>query len=50
MKRLVDLFESEGSVDIVIPVAAKYGAGVEQVKVWASQQLQEGPSLYPRVR
>ena len=49
VQRLVQLFNSESTADVVIPVAAKYGAGVQEVKQWASQQLKEGPSLYPKV-
>ncbi len=49
VQRLVKLFESEGMADKIIPVAAKYGAGVQEVKDWAIQQLKEGPSLYPKV-
>lgn len=47
---LAELFLAESKADIVIPVAAKYGTGVRQVKDWACQQLKEGPSLYPKVR
>lgn len=49
VQRLVKLFTSECMADRVIPVAAKYGVGVQEVKEWASQQLKEGPSLYPKV-
>lgn len=47
---LVKLFAAESKADLVIPTAAKLGQGVAQVKKWASQQLQEGPSLYPKVQ
>lgn len=50
VQRLVKLFASESTADVVLPIAAKYGAGVQEVKQWASQQLKEGPSLYPKVR
>ena len=46
---LVQLFESKGRADVVIPTAAKLGQGVAEVREWASQQLQAGPSLYPKV-
>ena len=46
----MDLFTSESRADDVIPVSARYGTGVQQVKDWAVQQLKEGPSLYPKVQ
>lgn len=49
VQRLADLFLTESKADVVLPVAAKFGTGVQQVKEWALQQLEEGPSLYPKV-
>jgi GTPase Era involved in 16S rRNA processing len=49
LESLVKLFATGSRADVVIPTAAKLGFGVQEVKDWASQQLQEGPSLYPKV-
>ncbi|KAI4327634.1 hypothetical protein L6164_020071 [Bauhinia variegata] len=35
-------------VDEVIPVSAKYGHGVEDVKDWILSKLPNGPALYPK--
>lgn len=40
---------SSQSSRLVIPTSAKMGSGVAEVKQWASEQLSEGPSLYPKV-
>lgn len=36
-------------VDDAIPVSAKYGAGVDDVKDWILSKLPLGPSYYPKV-
>lgn len=35
--------------DDVIPVSAKYGHGVEDVKEWILSKLPNGPAYYPKV-
>jgi translation elongation factor EF-4 len=35
-------------VDEVIPVSAKYGHGVEDVKNWILSKLPNGPAYYPK--
>lgn len=37
-------------MDEVIPVSAKYGHGVDDVKEWILSKLPLGPSYYPKVR
>lgn len=37
-------------VDDVIPVSAKYGQGVDDVKDWILSKLPFGPAYYPKVR
>jgi len=49
LESLVKLFATGSRADVVIPTAAKLGFGVQEVKEWACQQLQEGPTLYPKV-
>lgn len=36
-------------MDEVIPVSAKYGHGVDDVKEWILSKLPLGPSYYPKV-
>lgn len=42
-------FEKFTDVDEVIPVSAKYGHGVEDVKDWILSKLPVGPAYYPKV-
>lgn len=36
-------------VDEAIPVSAKYGHGVDDVKYWVLSKLPNGPAYYPKV-
>lgn len=49
IKELVGWFTAEGKSDVVIPISAKAGTGVKEVRQWASDQLPPGPSLYSKV-
>ena len=42
-------YEKFTEVDEVIPVSAKYGHGVEDVKEWILSKLPFGPPYYPKV-
>ena len=42
-------YEKFTDVDEVIPVSAKYGHGVEDVKEWILSKLPFGPPYYPKV-
>lgn len=42
-------YEKFADVDEVIPVSAKYGHGVDDVKDWILSKLPLGPALYPKV-
>lgn len=42
-------YEKFTGVDEVIPVSAKYGHGVEDVKDWILSKLPAGPAYYPKV-
>lgn len=42
-------YEKFTDVDEVIPVSAKYGHGVEDVKEWILSKLPLGPSYYSKV-
>lgn len=42
-------YEKFTDVDEVIPVSAKYGHGVDDVKEWILSKLPLGPSYYPKV-
>lgn len=42
-------YEKFTDVDEVIPVSAKYGHGVDDVKDWILSKLPLGPALYPKV-
>ncbi|CAK7339607.1 unnamed protein product [Dovyalis caffra] len=46
-KRL-EWYEKFTDVDEVIPVSAKFGQGVEDVKEWALSKLPMGPAYYPK--
>jgi len=41
-------YEKLTDVDEVIPVSAKYGQGVEDVKDWILSKLPNGPAYYPK--
>ena len=41
-------YEKFTDVDEVIPVSAKYGHGVEDVKDWILSKLPNGPAYYPK--
>lgn len=36
-------------VDEVIPISAKYGQGVDDIKDWILTKLPYGPAYYPKV-
>lgn len=42
-------YEKFTDVDEVIPVSAKYGQGVDDVKDWILSKLPFGPAYYPKV-
>lgn len=42
-------YEKFTDADEVIPVSAKYGHGVEDVKDWVLSKLPFGPPYYPKV-
>lgn len=42
-------YEKFTDVDEVIPVSAKYGHGVEDIKDWILSKLPTGPPYYPKV-
>lgn len=42
-------YEKFTNVDEVIPVSAKYGHGVEDIKNWILSKLPVGPAFYPKV-
>lgn len=44
----LEWFEKFTDVDEVIPVSAKYGHGVDDVKDWILSKLPLGPALYPK--
>lgn len=41
-------YEKFTDVDEVIPVSAKYGHGVEDIKDWILSKLPVGPPYYPK--
>ncbi|CAI0392343.1 unnamed protein product [Linum tenue] len=41
-------YEKHTNVDEVIPVSAKYGHGVEDIKEWILSKLPKGPAYYPK--
>lgn len=43
-------YEKFTDVDEVIPVSAKYGHGIEDVKEWILSKLPFGPPYYPKVQ
>ncbi|XP_043709250.1 GTPase ERA-like, chloroplastic [Telopea speciosissima] len=44
----VEWYEKSTDVDEVIPVSAKYGHGVDDVKDWILSKLPVGPAYYPK--
>lgn len=42
-------YEKFTDVDEVIPVSAKYGHGVEDIRDWILTKLPLGPAYYPKV-
>lgn len=42
-------YEKFTDVDEVIPVSAKYGHGVDDIKDWILSKLPTGPPYYPKV-
>ncbi|KAM4117413.1 hypothetical protein ACB094_02G122800 [Castanea mollissima] len=44
----LEWYEKFTDVDEVIPVSAKYGNGVEDIKAWILSKLPVGPSYYPK--
>lgn len=42
-------YEKFTDADEVIPVSAKYGHGVEDIKDWILSKLPLGPAYYPKV-
>lgn len=47
--RLLQWYEKFTNVDEVIPVSAKYGHGVDDVKEWILSKLPCGPAYYSKV-
>lgn len=46
---ILQWYEKFTNVDEVIPVSAKHGQGVEDVKQWILSKLPFGPAYYPKV-
>ncbi|KAJ6378830.1 hypothetical protein OIU78_028953 [Salix suchowensis] len=44
----IEWYEKFTSVDEVIPVSAKFGQGVEDIKEWILSKLPMGPAYYPK--
>ncbi|GAA0154899.1 RNA metabolism protein [Lithospermum erythrorhizon] len=44
----LEWYEKFTDVDEVIPVSAKYGHGVDDVKDWILSKLPQGPAFYPK--
>lgn len=49
MSCLLQWYEKFTDVDEVIPVSAKYGHGVDDIKDWILSKLPNGPPFYPKV-
>ncbi|KAK6150633.1 hypothetical protein DH2020_015565 [Rehmannia glutinosa] len=45
----IEWYEKFTDVDEVIPVSAKYGHGVDDIKEWILSKLPYGPAYYPKV-
>ncbi|PWA63230.1 RNA binding,GTP binding protein [Artemisia annua] len=48
MAKKLEWYEKSTDVDDVIPVSAKYGHGVDDVKDWILSKLPLGPAYYPK--
>ncbi|XP_028197129.1 GTPase ERA-like, chloroplastic isoform X2 [Glycine soja] len=48
LAKKLEWYEKLTDVDEVIPVSAKYGQGVEDVKDWILSKLPNGPAYYPK--
>ncbi|KAF6171179.1 hypothetical protein GIB67_027985 [Kingdonia uniflora] len=48
MAKRIEWYEKFTDVDEVIPVSAKYGQGVDDVKDWILSKLPLGPAYYPK--
>lgn len=48
MAKKLEWYEKNTNVDEVIPVSAKYGHGVDDVKEWILSKLPLGPAYYPK--
>ncbi|XP_071735291.1 GTPase ERA-like, chloroplastic [Rutidosis leptorrhynchoides] len=48
MAKKLEWYEKSTDVDEVIPVSAKYGHGVDDVKDWILSKLPLGPAYYPK--
>ncbi|EYU31192.1 hypothetical protein ABFS82_08G242000 [Erythranthe guttata] len=44
----IEWYENFTEVDEVIPVSAKYGQGVDDIKDWILSKLPHGPAYYPK--
>ncbi|KAI3519231.1 hypothetical protein L1887_08258 [Cichorium endivia] len=48
MAKKLEWYEKSTDVDEVIPVSAKYGHGIDDVKDWILSKLPLGPAYYPK--
>ncbi|XP_076897819.1 GTPase ERA-like, chloroplastic [Bidens hawaiensis] len=48
MAKKLEWYEKSTDADDVIPVSAKYGHGIDDVKDWILSKLPLGPALYPK--
>ncbi|ESW28062.1 hypothetical protein PHAVU_003G255600 [Phaseolus vulgaris] len=48
LAKKLEWYEKFTDVDEVIPVSAKYGQGVEDVKDWILSKIPNGPAYYPK--
>uniref|UniRef100_A0A803PFG0 GTPase Era n=1 Tax=Cannabis sativa TaxID=3483 RepID=A0A803PFG0_CANSA len=48
LAKKLEWYEKFTNVDEVIPVSAKYGQGVEDIKNWILSKLPTGPAYYPK--
>ncbi|KAJ3670801.1 hypothetical protein LUZ60_008227 [Juncus effusus] len=48
IKKRVEWYEKNMDVDDVIPVSAKYGHGVDDVRQWILTKIPFGPAYYPK--
>lgn len=47
---MLQWYEKFTDVDEVIPVSAKFGHGIEDIKNWILTKLPIGPAYYPKVK